>query len=149
MTSREPFAAANDKVISIVDDELDITQLFSDAICQNIEEVSVVSFNDPVEALEHFSENKKMYALVISDLKMPNLNGLELLKGVKQVNPKIRTILVSAFDVESDPVFKQYLREGIIDKFVQKPIMINTLCQKVTEQIRTFRSMAFPNHESA
>ena len=57
------------KIVSIVDDELDITELFHDAVCGSIDGVSVVSFNDPVIALEHFTQNKEGNALVISDLE--------------------------------------------------------------------------------
>ena len=57
------------KIVSIVDDELDITELFHDAVCGSIDGVSVVSFNDPVIALEHFTQNKERNALVISNLE--------------------------------------------------------------------------------
>ena len=42
------------------------------------------SVSDPVIAFEHFTENKNFYVLVISDLKMLGMNGLELLKKVKK-----------------------------------------------------------------
>jgi DNA-binding NtrC family response regulator len=72
----------NNRIVSIVDDEIDITDLFQDALC-GIFGISVVSFNDPIVALEHFKVNKENYALVMTDLRMPNLNGLELLKSEK------------------------------------------------------------------
>jgi DNA-binding NtrC family response regulator len=62
------------KIVSIVDDEIDITDLFHDALSNKIAGVSVFSFNDPLIALEHFIDNKRNYALVISDLRMPNLD---------------------------------------------------------------------------
>ena len=49
----------NNKIVSIVDDEIDITELFHDALRSKITDISVVSFNDPVIALEHFIDNKK------------------------------------------------------------------------------------------
>ena len=57
----------NQRMVSIVDDEIDITDLFRDALCSNIHGISVVSFNDPTLALEHFTQNKQNYALMISD----------------------------------------------------------------------------------
>ena len=62
--------STDDRNVSIIDDELDITQLFRDAICGNIDRISVATFKDHVRALEHFTKNKKEYALVISDLRM-------------------------------------------------------------------------------
>ena len=126
------------RIIRIVDDEIDITGLFEDAIKTSISGFSLVSFNDPLIALEHYTENKKDYVLVISDLKLPNLSGLELLKKVKGLNSKVRTILVSAYEVGENDVFQKYVKEGIIDLFISKPVKINDLCQSVSEQIQEF-----------
>jgi DNA-binding NtrC family response regulator len=122
-----------------VDDELDMIELFQDALCGNIDGISVVSFNDPVIAMEHFTDNKENYALIISDLRMPNLNGLELLKKVKKLNPNVRTILISAYEIENDLVFQHYLREGIIDSFIEKPVTINQLCQRVRDEFQVYQ----------
>jgi len=129
----------NNRIVSIVDDELDITQLYQDAIYGKIDGISVVCFNNPVTALEHFIENKKDYALVISDLRMPNLNGLELLEKVKMLNSNVRTILVSAYEVKEDEVFQKYTKQGIIDLFIEKPIPIDWLRQKVREQVQAYK----------
>jgi DNA-binding NtrC family response regulator len=128
----------NNRIVGIVDDELDITQLYQDAIYGHISGISVVCFNNPVTALEHFIENKKDYALVISDLRMPNLNGLELLKKIRMLNSNVRTILVSAYEVQEDEIFQRYMKEGIIDLFIEKPIPIDWLRQKVREQVKLY-----------
>lgn len=132
--------ATSKKIVSIVDDEIDITELFHYAISTSIEGVSVITFNDPIIALEHFTDNKKNYALVISDLRLPNLNGLELLKKVKQLNPSVRTILISAYEVDEDQVFQNYMKQGIINLFVKKPIGLPELCQEVANQVRGYQS---------
>ena len=129
---------SNIRIVSIVDDELDITQLYQDAIYGHINGISVVCFNNPVTALEHFIENKKDYALVISDLRMPNLNGLDLLSKIKIINRNVRTILVSAFNVKEDKVFQKYMKDGTKDLFIEKPIPIDWLRQKVREQVEAY-----------
>jgi DNA-binding NtrC family response regulator len=126
----------NNEIVSIVEDELDITNLFHDALRRTIYGVSIVSFTDSVRALKHFKKNKKNYRLVIADWRMPNLNGLELLKKVKKLNPNVRTILISAYEVENEPLFQRFLKEGIIDKFIQKPITMNYLCNEVNNQLQ-------------
>ena len=131
--------SSSTKIVSIVDDELDITELFHDAVCDSIDGVSVVSFNDPVIALAHFTQNKEGYALVISDFRMPNLTGLELLKKVKKFKSNVRTILVSAYEVEYDAVFQRYMQEGIIDSFIEKPVTINQLCQRVRDEFQVYQ----------
>ena len=132
-------ASTNNKIVSIVDDEIDITELFHDALCNNIDGITVVTFNDPVIALEHFADNKENYALVISDLRMPNLNGLELLKKIKKLNEKVRTMLTSLYDTENDVVFQHYVKLGLIDSFIPTPVTINQLCQKVRDEFLVYQ----------
>ena len=126
------------RIVSIVDDEIDITDLFQDAIGSDIDGISVVSFSDPTVALEHFCQNKQNYALIISDMRMPIMTGLELLKKVKELNPNVRTMLVSAFDMQDNPNFQKYLKDGVIDSFLEKPITINRLCQEVRDEVKIY-----------
>ena len=73
--------------------------------------ITIFKFTDPIIALEHFATNKEEYALVISDLRMPSLNGLELLKKVKTSNPKVRTVLMSACNFDEDILFLNIWRK--------------------------------------
>ena len=130
---------ASEKIVSVVDDDLNTTELFHVALSENIDGISVVSFNDPVIALEHFAANKDAYVLVISDLRMPALNGLELLKKVKSSNPKVRTILMSAYNFDEDLLFLKYMEEGIIDSSIDKPVTINSLCQRVRDELENYQ----------
>jgi DNA-binding NtrC family response regulator len=130
----------NNKFVSIVEDDLDISVLFQQALCGKIEGASVVSFNDPVTALKHYTKNKQQYAVVISDMRMSSINGLELLKKVKKLNPKIRTIIVTGFEFENNPVFETYLKQGIIDSFIVKPVRIDRLCQSVRDEFAAYQS---------
>ena len=131
--------AANNKIVSVVDDDLNTTELFHVALSENIDGISVVSFNDPVIALEHFAANKDAYVVVISDLRMPGLNGLELLKKVKNSNPNVRTVLMSAYNFDEDLIFLKYMKEGIIDSSIDKPVTINRLCQRVRDELEVYQ----------
>ena len=130
--------AASKKIVSVVDDDLNTTELFHIALSENIDGISVVSFNDPVIALEHFAANKDAYVLVIADLRMPSLNGLELLKKVKSSNPKVRTILMSAYNFDEDLIFLKYIEEGIIDSSIDKPVTMNRLYQRVRDELNAY-----------
>lgn len=129
----------DERIVSIVDDEIDTTKLFNDALCGSIDGITVVTFNDPVIALQHFTDNKENYALIISDLTMPNLNGLELLKKIKKLNEKVRTILINANEIENDVVFQHYLQLGIIDSYIANSITSNQLCQKVRDEFIVYQ----------
>ena len=59
-------------------------------------------FTDPREALVHFAQsNPDYYNLVVMDIRMPNLNGLQLYYRLKAINPDIRIMFVSALDAYS------------------------------------------------
>ena len=89
---------STNRIICIVDDDADITLLFHD-ILNGITGVTVLTFTDPILALQHFQVNEHAYVLVISDFKMSGLNGMEFLKKIKDLNPSVRTILMTAFQI--------------------------------------------------
>jgi len=131
--------SSNNRIVSVVDDDIGTAKFFHEALRQNIDGISVFSFNDPVRAFEHLVENKENSILVISDLRMPGLNGLELLKKVKTSNPKVRTILMSAYNFEEEDLYQQYMKEAVINSTIEKPITINRLYQKVREELNAYQ----------
>ena len=132
-------AITDNKIVSIVDDEIDITDLFHDALYANIKGISVVSFNDPKVAFEHYMQNKGDYALIISDMRMPTMSGLELLKKIKEHNLNVRTILLSAFDMQDNPELANCLKNGIVDMYIEKPVTIQRLCQIVRDEVQAYQ----------
>ncbi len=127
--------SAHNRIVSVVDDDTSTVTFFHEALGQNIDGISIFSFIDPIKAFEHFTENSENYTLVISDLRMPGLNGLELLKKVKTSNPKVRTILMSAYNFDEEELYRQYMKEGVINSTIEKPVTMNILYQRVTDQL--------------
>lgn len=125
------------KLVAIIDDELDITVLFRDAI-RGIRGISIFTFTDPIMALEHFKINRKDYRLIVSDLRMPGINGIELLKRIKELNPLVRTVLMTAFEF-NDELFQQYAEKQIINGFLQKPILLKDLVKEVDNQLHIYQ----------
>jgi DNA-binding NtrC family response regulator len=91
--------------MSVVEDEHDIMSLFSDALSE-IEDASVFGFIDSKLALEHFKLHQLDYSLILSDYRMPTMDGIELLKKVKAINSSVKTILISALDID-DKLFEE------------------------------------------
>ena len=116
----------NTKLMSVVDDEHDIMSLFSDALSE-IGDASVYGFIDSTLALEHFKLHQLDYSLIISDYRMPTMDGIELLTKVKAINSSVKTILISAFDIDE----KLFEECKCIDKILQKPITIPELINEV------------------
>ena len=128
------------KLVAIIDDELDITVLFRDAI-RGIRGISIFTFTNPIMALEHFKINRKDYRLIASDLRMPGINGIELLKRVKELNPLVRTVLMTAFEFD-DELFQQCAEKQIINGFLQKPILLKDLVKEVDNQLHIYQLQA-------
>jgi DNA-binding NtrC family response regulator len=130
---------------SIVDDDPDIVMLFHEAL-KSMSGITIFTFTDPILALEHFQVNEYAYVLVISDFKMPGLNGMEFLKKIKELNRFVRTILMTAFQIE-DKVFREYTKKKIINAFLQKPIGIHDLL-KVDTQLHSYEMQKNFLHDS-
>jgi response regulator RpfG family c-di-GMP phosphodiesterase len=63
---------------------------------------------------------------------MPGMSGIELSRSVKSMNPLVRTILLTAFDID-DNLFKA--NQGSIDSLLQKPVRIPKFTEEVKKQI--------------
>ena len=128
--------SVENRVVSIVDDDPDIVMLFHEAL-KSMSGITIFTFTDPILALEHFQLNEYAYVLVISDFKMPGLNGMEFLKKIKELNRFVRTILMTAFRIENK-VFREYTKKKIINAFLQKPIGIHDLLKEVDTQLHSY-----------
>jgi len=113
------------KAIAIIDDEIDLVTLFRE-ILEN-EGLQVCTFTDPVEAYNKLKHSLKEYSLVISDYKMPKMNGNELCTKLISINSQLKVILISAYqDVEYD---KSRFT------FIRKPMPISKLLKIVYETL--------------
>jgi|ERR1041384_5097551 DNA-binding NtrC family response regulator len=138
--------SAENRMVSIVDDDPDIISLFNEAL-KSISGITIFTFTDPILALEHIHINEYAYVLVISDFKMPGLNGLEFLRKVRELNGFVRTILMTAFEIE-DKIFREYTKKKIINSFLQKPIGIHDLLKEVNTQLHSYEMQKrFPSNE--
>ena len=65
---------------------------------------------------------------------MPRLKGTTLLKKIKDTNEYVRTILMTAFDIE-DATLRNYTKKEIINAFFQKPIRLKDLIEVVRSEL--------------
>ncbi|HJU34937.1 MAG TPA: response regulator [Nitrososphaera sp.] len=112
----------------IVDDDADIGQVLMMGLLKNGFSVDV--FTDPEEALQSFKSNAESYCLVLSDIRMPAVSGIQLAKKVKEVNPKVKVVLMTAFEI-NDREFSTLFPSSQVDGFIQKPIGIRDLISKI------------------
>ena len=121
----------------VVDDEPKICHLIEELL--KLEGYRVdVSFSG-MEALQMIKKNE--YQMLLTDLKMPGIDGLELIKKAKKECPEIRTIMVTGYATVSNAV--ESLRHGI-DDYITKPFNIFELQKAVKETLYT-RQVAMEN----
>jgi len=103
------------KKILIVDNEPDMLLLLSRLIIENTS-YEVIATNNPMEAVDII--RKDHVSLVISEMKMPVLDGLELLEEIKRINRDIPVIITSAYG--SVELGLEAMSKGGAD-FISKP----------------------------
>ena len=115
-------------LVMLVDDEIDIIGLFTEILTLN--GIIVRPFTNAEEALREFEQNHPNYKLVISDVRMSPMSGIEFIKKVREIDANIKVILMTAFEMEGSQ-----LREIDTDEFFNKPISMNNLVQIVKKYV--------------
>ena len=116
----------------IVDDNPDTVQVLKHGLLKN--RFLVHEFTNPEEALQNFKSNSEDYCLLLSDIRMPALSGIQLARKVKEINPKVKVVLMTAFEIK-DNEFSKVFPSLHVDGFVQKPIGIGDLTNKILSLI--------------
>jgi two-component system, OmpR family, response regulator ChvI len=116
------------KRIMLVDDDADILFTFKTILSSG--GMLVDSYKDSRRALSHFAHvDPGYYDLVVLDMRMPNLNGLEFYRKLKVINSRIKVIFISALDASEE--LCSVLSEFNPDNLLRKPIDGNQLISAV------------------
>ena len=81
-----------------------------------------------MEALEKFKQDSNGFDLILTDLAMPQMTGLELVKQIKEIRSDIPVILCTGF---SDGLTKEKIQACGISAMVMKPMIASELAQVV------------------
>jgi two-component system response regulator ChvI len=120
--------------ILLIDDDKDILFTFTTII--EGEDYKTTSFSDPNKALDHFSRvSPYHYDLIIMDIRMPGLNGIQLYSKIKVMNPDIKVLFLSALDAVEEllSIFPDIKNSEII----RKPIEPNELLLKINKILKS------------
>lgn len=113
--------------IMIVDDEPDVLLTYESFLSKAGFNVS--TFEEPYNALAEFTSNPRLYDLIILDIRMENLNGLQLYQCMKAINPTSKLLFASALDAakELTSVLPDIQSQDIIKKPVDRENFIKTV----------------------
>ena len=112
----------------LVDDEEIVRNVISEVLTDL--SYHVVSFSSASEALEYYKKNVSEIDVVISDMRMPNMNGLQLYKKLNSMNPNLMFIMLSGFVDEIS------LEEDEKTLVLAKPISVKTLDEAIKKLLK-------------
>jgi CheY-like chemotaxis protein len=123
--------ATSHEHILLVDDEEDIAKLFKKAL----ERAGFIvdTYNDPLQSLSNYRAG--MYHLLLLDIKMPEMNGFELYKKIRQIDDKTKVCFMTAFEEYYDEFRKTFPDLKDKECFIKKPIGMNDLIKSVKSHL--------------
>lgn len=123
--SSDSPADLSGKRILIIDDE-EIILLTAKEILKQLD-CNVDTFPSALQGIEYYRNNSEKIDIVILDKIMPEMNGLEVFKKLKEINPEVKVVLASGYSEEQA---QDLLDEGV-KAFIRKPYTISALSKEL------------------
>jgi CheY-like chemotaxis protein len=122
----------NNKRILLVDNEPDNTSVFGMAL--EDDGFVVDMFNDSVFALSNFKPD--FYDLILLDINMPNMNGIELYREIRKIDDKVKVCFLTASEMYSEELRMQIqILDQDVKCFIPKPIRLFDLVNIVKREL--------------
>lgn len=115
----------------VVDDEEDVQLLFRQKFRREIKagKIEFVFAFSGAEALEYLqTQSDHSVVLILSDINMPGMNGIELLKIIKEKFPSLKVFMITAYGDEEN--YRIAIEYGA-DDYLHKPVEFVTLKEKI------------------
>ncbi|MFZ0568564.1 MAG: response regulator [Nitrososphaeraceae archaeon] len=119
--------------VLVLDDDFDLARLVKQ-ILQKDGFKNVFAFTDPLLALEHFRINHKDYSLIVSDIRMPTMNGFEFVREARKIDPKVKILLMTAFEIDDKDLAK-VLPKPKINGLLRKPASTKQILNTISNLI--------------
>jgi YesN/AraC family two-component response regulator len=118
--------------LMVVDDEKDILRIIKrDLEANNNNTFKVDTFYSSELAIQAFdSHPKDYYDLVLTDIRMPKINGFELYRRIKEKSPSMKIAFITAFEINKEE-FNKVLPSIDVKDFIIKPISMSDLSSKL------------------
>jgi CheY-like chemotaxis protein len=115
--------------ILLIDDNRDAATLIEKFLLRR--GFAVTAYTDPTLAIAHFSSDQA-YDLVLSDIRMPELDGFEVARRIKKINPKAKILLMTSFYGHE---LHRTLEESGADGIIEKPLRLASVVDEVEQFI--------------
>lgn len=120
--------------VIVVDDEMELASLFKEYLMKI--GYDAISFTDPVLALDYFKTSSKNFTLILTDLRMPAMSGIDLAYEIRKQDPTIAIILITAFLTEDLKLNEKYNLTKFSD-IVEKPVKFARLKEIIDSALYT------------
>jgi YesN/AraC family two-component response regulator len=117
--------------LMVVDDEKDILRIIKRDLEADTNSFRVDTFSSSELALQAFDNHPKdYYDLILTDIRMPKINGFELYRRIKEKNPSMKIAFITAFEINKEE-FNKVLPSIDVKDFIIKPISMSHLIVKL------------------
>jgi two-component system response regulator ChvI len=123
------FEAAEKKTVMVVDDDKDTLRISE----LGLEKAGfqVHAFSDPTLALKHIEQGScQVCEVLISDVRMPHMNGFQLVKKIRQFRPEMKVVIMTAFEISKEE-FQSVFPSICIHSVIKKPFSTSKLATNI------------------
>lgn len=117
----------------LIDDDKDILTVLKQSL--ELKGMNTYGFTNPILAVEHFRNNAANYDMVITDIRMPQMNGFQVARAVKEIRSDIKLAFITAFEINR-PEFEKVLPSTKVDAFITKPVKPATFVKIIDDVIQ-------------
>jgi len=115
------------KSVMLVDDEPELLTVMT--LMLEAQGFVVHGFTDPGKALA-FAKNGIDCSVIVCDIRMPIMNGFQLVRAVKNIHPEIKVILITAFNIH-EKEWQKTLPSTEVNQFMIKPFDMSDLVESI------------------
>jgi DNA-binding NtrC family response regulator len=113
----------------VCDDDKDILITLSRGLERS--DFEIHGFSDPVMALQHVEDGCEECEVLVTDVRMPNMNGFQLVRRIREIRPEMKVVMMTAFEgnkTELETVFPSMN----VDYVIRKPFAPSKLVDVIT-----------------
>lgn len=116
--------------ILVIDDERTILDNIKFVL--ELDNNEVITFSSSMEGLDYFKKNYSMIDVVLTDMKMPNISGMEILREIKKIMPEMGVIILTGHGDLENAI--QAMKEGAFE-YLKKPVTADNLAIAINNAV--------------
>lgn len=132
-TRQEPSTTQQKRKFSsvlLIDDEADNLSILKRSL--EGAGMNTNGFTNPVSAVEHFKSNANSYDIVVTDIRMPQMNGFQVARAIKGIRPDMKIAFITSFEI-NHAEFSRILPSTKVDAFITKSVTPKRFVEIISE----------------